>query len=170
MNTPRANKQIKARKVRLISEEGENLGIFSLEEALQKSREARKDLIEISHNADPPVCKLRDLGKYLYQQKKKEKEKKGKQKGVGKVKSVRITPRIGEHDRETKIQTIKKFLSKGYRVRIEIFLRGREKANKNFAREKLENFIQDLEEEIEIKREGKFKKTPRGVELMISKK
>jgi translation initiation factor IF-3 len=110
-----------------------------------------------------------EFGKYLYQQKKKEKDQRKKQK-AGKLKGVRISPRIAKHDLETKIGLANKFLLKGYKVRIEVFLRGREKALRDFAKERLENFLQKIEEEIEIKKESEIKKTPRGMEIIISKK
>jgi translation initiation factor IF-3 len=169
LKTPVANNQIRAPEVRLISEEGKNLGIFSREKALQYARERGLDLIEVSGNASIPVCRVMEFGKYLYQQKKKEKDQRKKQK-AGKLKNVRISPRIATHDLETKINLANKFLLKGYKVRIEIFLKGREKALRDFAKEKLENFLQKIGEEIEIKRESEIKKTPRGMEIIISKK
>ncbi len=110
-----------------------------------------------------------DIGKYLYQQKKKEKEQRKKQKS-GKIKGIRISPRIAEHDLETKVKSVSKFLLKGYKIRIEVFLKGREKGMRDFAKQKLEYFLQKLEKEVEIKKESDIKKTPRGMEIIISKK
>jgi len=112
-----------------------------------------------------------DFGKYLYSQKKKQKDQKKKQK-TGKLKSVRISPRISDHDIETKGEQIKKFLNKNYKVRIEVFLRGREKSRTlaNFAREKLEHLLEKIDKEIQIKRESDIKRSQRGMELIISKK
>jgi len=110
-----------------------------------------------------------DFGKYLYQQKKKTKGQRKKQK-IGRLKSVRISPRIAEHDFETKASLVKKFLSKGYRVRIEMFLKGREKALSDFAKEKLEDFLKKISTEMEIKTEGEIKRIPRGMEVIISRK
>lgn len=140
-----------------------------LEEAISYAKERKLDLIQISGNIDPPICKAMDVGKYFYQQKKKKKTQKEKTK-AGKLKSVRISPRISQHDLEVKASLAKKFLKKDYKVRVEVFLKGREKALFNFAKEKLEIFLQKIEEEIEIKEEGKLKRTPRGMEIMISKK
>ena len=109
------------------------------------------------------------MGKYFYQQKKKKKAQKEKT-NAGRLKSVRISPRISKHDLETKALLAKKFLKKDYKVRVEVFLKGREKALSNFAKDKLENFLQEIEKEIKIKEEGKLKRTPRGMEIMISRK
>ncbi|MCD6094590.1 translation initiation factor IF-3 [bacterium] len=169
MKIPRINHQIRAKEVRLISENGANLGVFPFEKALQYAKERNLDLIEVSKNAVPPVCKVMDFGKYLYQQKKKTKGQRKKQK-IGRLKSVRISPRIAEHDFETKASLVKKFLSKGYRVRIEMFLKGREKALSDFAKEKLEDFLKKISTEMEIKTEGEIKRIPRGMEVIISRK
>ena len=143
------------------------MGVFLLEKAIGYARERSLDLIEVSGNITPPVCRVMDVGKYLYQQKKKKKTQKEKTK-AGRLKSVRISPRISKHDLETKASLAKKFLKKDYKVKIEVFLKGREKALSNFAKEKLESFLQKIEEEIEIKEEGKLKRTPRGMEIIVS--
>jgi len=139
------------------------------EKALQYVKERGLDLIEVSGNSSISVCRAMNLGKYLYQQKKKEKDQRKKQK-TGKLKGIRISPRIAEHDLETKTELVNKFLLKGYKVRIEVFLKGREKGMKDFAKEKLEGFLQKLEEKVAIKKESDIKKTPRGIEIIVSKK
>ena len=96
------------------------MGIVPKEKALQYAKERHLDLIQITSNASIPVCRVMDLGKYLYQLKKKEKEQRKKQKS-GKIKGIRISPRIAEHDLETKAKLVSKFLLKGYKIRIEIF-------------------------------------------------
>ena len=169
LKIPRTNNQIRASKVRLISEQGKNLGIFPIEKALQYSRERNLDLIEVTVNTSPPVCKVGNLGKYLYQQKKKEKQQKQKQK-LGKIKGVRISLRISEHDLETKANLAKKFLQKGHKVKIEVYLKGREKTLANFARKKLDNLFQKIEKDTKIKEEKGIKKTPRGLEVIIAKR
>jgi len=108
------------------------------------------------------------MGKYLYQQRKKEKRQTQKQK-LGKIKGVRISPRISEHDLEIKANLAKKFLKKGHKVKIEVRLRGREKALSNFAEKKLENLFQKIEQNIRIKKESEVKRSPRGLEIMIAK-
>ncbi|HOK93923.1 MAG TPA: translation initiation factor IF-3, partial [Candidatus Pacearchaeota archaeon] len=150
-----------------MSEEGKNLGIVPKEKALQYAKERDLDLIEVSSNAPIPVCRVMKIGKYLYQQEKKEKDQRKKQK-AGKLKGVRISPRIAEHDLETKVDLANKFLLKGYKVKVEVFLKGREKGMRDFARERLEIFLQKIEEKTSIKRESEIKKTPRGMEIIIS--
>lgn len=110
-----------------------------------------------------------DFGKYMYQQEKKEKKKR---KGIkiGKLKNIRISLRISEHDLETKIKQAKKFLEKGYKVKIEVFLKGREKALSSLAKEKLEVAFQKISEEIHLKKESEPKRNPRGMEIIIAKK
>jgi translation initiation factor IF-3 len=169
LRTPRINNQIKAKEVRLISEDGKNLAIFPFEKALQYARERSLDLIEVSSSSTPLVCRVMDLGKYLYYQKKKEGKQRKKQK-IGKLKSVRISLRISPHDIEVKGGQIKKFLKKGYKVRIEVFLKGREKTLLDFAKDKLKNLFDLIKEEIEIKQESEIKRNPRGLEVTISKK
>lgn len=169
MRKPRINNQIEAKEVRLISENGENLGVFSFEKALEYAKERNLDLIEVSQNSNPPVCRVMDFGKYLYRLQKKERsQRKGAK--LGKIKNVRISLRISEHDLQTKINQAKKFLEKGYKVRIEVFLKGREKALENLAKDKLEEVFQNINSELPLKKEGEIKKNPRGVEIIISKK
>jgi len=168
LKIPQVNNQIRAKKVRLISEEGKNLGVFPFEKALQYARGRNLDLIEISNNTIPPICKTGDTGKYLYRQKKKERRQKQKQK-LGKIKGVRISLRISEHDLETKANLAKKFLQKGHKVKVEVRLRGREKALSDFAKRKLDNLFQKIEKDIKIKKEGEIKKSPRGLDITISK-
>jgi translation initiation factor IF-3 len=153
----------------VISEKNENIGKLSLEKALQYARERNLDLIEVSANSNPPVCRVMELGKYLYRLKKKERtQRKGAK--IGKLKNIRISLRISQHDLETKAEKTKKFLSKGYKVRIEVFLRGREKAFSNLAKAKLEKMFENINADIPLKKEGEMKKNPRGMEIIISKK
>lgn len=169
MKTFRINQEIKAQKVRLISAEGENLGIFSFEEALKYTKERNLDLIEVSVNGEISVCRAEKLGKFLYKKEKQERAQRKKQK-FGKIKEVRISPRISDHDLQTKENQIKKFLELGHRVKIELFLRGREKALSSFGKEKLEKLLKKLKEEMKIQMEGQIKNTPRGMEAIIAKK
>jgi translation initiation factor IF-3 len=165
----KVNEEIKADKVRLISPEGENLGIFSLKEALELARSKGLDLIEVTSNLTPPVCKLGNYGKFLYQKRKKEREQRKKLK-LGKLKIIRISPRISDHDLETKRTQIKKHLEKGRRVKIEMPLKGREKMFEKIAKDKLEEFIKKIEEEIKIKSEGEISKKGGAFEVIIKKK
>lgn len=145
------------------------MGVFSFEKALEYAKERNLDLIEVSQNSNPPVCRVMDFGKYLYRLQKKERnQRKGAK--LGKIKNIRISLRISEHDLQTKINQAKKFLEKGYKVRIEVFLKGREKALENLAKDKLEKVFQNINSELPLKKEGETKKNPRGIEIIISKK
>lgn len=120
------NEGIRAREVRVVSDDGEQYGVLTLKEALEKAQEAGMDLVEISPNADPPVCKIMDYGKFKYEKTKKDKENKKKQKQVV-TKEMRVKPHIDTHDRDTKIAQIEKFLEKEYKIKISLRLAGRQK-------------------------------------------
>ncbi len=121
----RINREIRAERVRVITEDGEQLGIMSARDALMRAEAAGVDLIEIAPNADPPVCKIMDYGKFRYHQTKKEKESKKASHQV-RVKEVKLKPNIDPHDLQTKIKQMKEFLQKGNKVRITCTFRGRE--------------------------------------------
>lgn len=161
------NNQIKAGKLRVIDEDGSQIGIITLQEALKIANERNLDLIQITEKADPPVCKIGNYGKYLYKEKKKEKE--AHKHKTKEIKGIRLTFNISQHDLETKAKQSEKFLKKGNKIRIELPLRGREKALQDFAKEKIEKFIQILKENTSIKIERELKKEPRGFTVIISK-
>ena len=150
----------------MIDETGKQLGILTLEKALQTSRERGFDLIQVTEKVFPPVCKLMDYGKYLYRLKKKEKTIKHHH--VGELKGIRLSFGISNHDLEIRANQAEKFLKKGYKVRIEMRLRGRERALQGFAREKINKFVEILEKLIPIKIERELKKQPRGLTMIIS--
>lgn len=160
------NNQIRAQEVRLIDETGKQLGIIKLEEALRLSQERNLDLIQVTERVIPPVCKIGDYGKFLYQSGKKEKSAK-KQKGG--IKGIRLTFNISQHDMETRARQAEKFLSKGEKVRIDLPLRGRQKALEGFAKEKVEKFIEMIKAVSFIKIEKELKREPRGLTMIISK-
>lgn len=143
------------------------MGVINLEEALRIARERNLDLIQVTEKVAPPVCKIGDYGKYLYREEKKNKAAK-KQKG-GELKGIRLTFNISLHDLETKARQAEKFLYKGDKVRIELLLRGREKALQGIAREKINKFIEVLKEIIPIKIERELKKEARGLTMIITK-
>ena len=120
------NEGIRAREVRVVSDDGDQYGVLTLKEALEKAQEAGMDLVEISPNANPPVCKIMDYGKFKYEKTKKDKENKKKQKQVV-TKEMRVKPHIDTHDRDTKIAQIEKFLEKEYKIKISLRLAGRQK-------------------------------------------
>ncbi len=165
---PPVNNKIRAQKVRVIDETGKQIGILLTKEALQLAKERDLDLVQVTDKAEPPVCKIIDYGKYLYSQKKKER-KKSKSKS-SQVKGVRLGFNISDHDLQTKAKAAQRFLKAGDRVRIEMRLRGREKAHKDLARKKINKFIEMMEEKTEIEKESEIKKAPRGLTLMIRKK
>lgn len=160
------NNYIRAREVRLIDETSKQLGIMPLEEALSISKERGLDLIQVTEKVEPPVCRIGDYGKYLYQQEKK--ERKIKQRG-GEVKEVRLTFAISDHDLEIRVAQSEKFLKEGNVVKVSLPLRGREKALGNFAREKMQKFIDALSKLASIKLERELKREPRGFTMIISK-
>lgn len=133
------NEQIRDKEVRLLSENGEQLGIFSAKEALQKAEEANLDLVKISPKANPPVCKIMDYSKYKFDQAKKAKEAKKKQKGA-EVKEIRLSPNIDTHDVEVKARNAIKFLKAGDKVKVTLRFRGRELGYTNAGRQVLLKF------------------------------
>ena len=139
------NEKIRAREIRVIGEDGEQFGILTVSEALALAAEKNLDLVEISPNATPPVFKIMDYGKFKYEKTKKEKENKKKQKNVV-IKEIRIKPHIDEHDKETKISQIKKFIEKEYKVKISLRLSGREKLHAESAVKILDEFADSFEE------------------------
>ena len=163
---PRVNNQIKLSQIRLIDENGQNLGIVETDKALEIAREKGLDLIEIAPNVRPPVCRIMDYGKYQYQKSREERQKKTKQKKI-EIKGVRISLRTGQHDLEVKVKQANKFLDRGHKVKIEMILRGREKALLAIAKEKLNKFIELISPDIEIEKEAE--RQPRGLSVMVIK-
>lgn len=151
----RMNQQIRAPEIRLIGEQGEQLGIVSRDEALEKAREAELDLVEISPNAKPPVCKLMDHGKYLFQQSKRQAQAKKKQKRI-QVKRLRIRPTIDIGDYQVKLRKLIQFLKEGDKVEISLRFRGREMTHKELGLEVLERLKADAAEFCDIEREPKL--------------
>jgi translation initiation factor IF-3 len=161
------NNQIKAEKIRFIDEAGKQIGIISLKEALQIAKERNLDLIQVTEKIEPPVCKLGDYGKYSYLKDKKEKAI-HKQKS-SELKGIRISFNISLHDMEIRAKLAKNFLNKGDRVKVELPLRGREKALGDVAREKMNKFLEILKEFIPIKIEKELKREQRGFAIIILK-
>lgn len=144
----RINNRITAPKVRLIDDQGKYLGLFNIEDALKVAQEKGLDLIEISPKEQPPVAKIMDFGKFLYEQRKKDKDSKKKKKTEMKV--LRLSPRVGKHDLEVRKNQSLKFLKEGHKVKIEMMLRGREMAHTDLARKLIDEFIKSLGENIKI--------------------
>lgn len=153
--------------MRLIDETGKQLGIVSFEEAGRMAQERNLDLIQVTEKVDPPVCKLGDFGKYLYQEEKREKE--AKKHVGGETKGIRLSYNISIHDLEVRARQAEKFLKKGDRIFVELRLRGREKAFQNLAREKMNKFLNIIDGFIPIKIERELKREPRGLTIVIAK-
>ena len=141
---PRINREIKAKEVRLINYNGENLGVVSTQEALKIAQEVGLDLIEISPQVNPPVCKVLDYGKYKYEMQKKKNEAKKNQKVVS-IKELKLRPMIEAHDYEVKLKQAKKFLSQGDKVKFTMRYKGREMSANDMGKEILNKLIEDLE-------------------------
>ncbi len=157
-NGPRINEEIRVKEVRLIDETGENRGVVSIKEALAAAEEAGLDLIEISPQANPPVCKILDIGKYKYEMQKRKAEAKKKQKVV-EIKELKLRPMIDTHDYEVKVKQAKKFLGEGNKVKFTMRYKGREMNTADMGKDVLMRLLDDLEGickvESEPKMEGK---------------
>ena len=142
---PRVNDRIRAPEIRLIGAEGENIGLVTPERGMQLAEQAGLDLVEISPNAAPPVCKIMDFGKFKYEQQKRESEARKKQKTI-EVKEVKFRPNTDTHDYDGKMRNVVKFLENGDKVKVTLRFRGREMAHQNLGRDLLERVAADIEE------------------------
>ena len=152
--------------MRLIDDTGNNLGVVDILKALELARQKDLDLIEIAPQAKPPVARIIDFGKYQYLQEKQIRQQKAKQKTTG-LKLIKIRPSISEHDAMTKIKKLEKFLTEGHKVKIDMFLKGRERAHKDFAKEKFDKFISLIQ--IKYSVEQALRPLPTGFTILISK-
>lgn len=139
------NEQIRDREIRLIGENGEQLGVMPTKEAMRLAKEVELDLVKIAPTAKPPVCKIIDYGKYRYELVRKEKEAKKKQKVID-VKEVRLSPNIDVNDLNTKVSAARKFIQKGNKVKVTLRFRGREMAHIQSSRHILDDFAKELED------------------------
>ncbi len=155
---PRVNESIIADEIRVVDADGEMQGVMSVEEAIKLAEEEGLDLVEISPNAKPPVCKILDYGKYKYEQQKKAAEARKNQKTVD-VKEVKIRPGIEEHDYNVKMRNARKFLENGDKVKVTMRFRGREMAHQNIGFDLLKRMIEELSDvgkvDLEPKMEGR---------------
>ena len=156
--------------MRVIDKNGKQLGVLSFKDAMDEAWQSGLDLVKITDNVEPPVCKIMDYGKYAYQEQKKAR-KQQHQKG-GETKSIRLTFNISPNDMKTRIKTAEKFLNKGDKVRIELVLRGRQKAYslRSHAEEKIKEFLEMLKESTIVKIERELKKEGKGLTMIIVKK
>jgi len=167
LNRVFTNTQIRAAQVKLIDEAGKQLGVMALADALLVAKERKLDVIQVSEKVDPPICKLGDYGKFLYQQGKKDRKVQKRQ--GGELKEVRLSFNISPHDIETRVRQAEKFLGRGDRIRITLPLHGREKALEGYARGKMTKFIEILQPILPVKIEKSLTREPRGLSMIVAK-
>ena len=148
-NGPRVNEEITAQKVRVVAPDGEMLGVLSPEAAIQAAYEAGLDLVEVSPNVEPPVCKILDYGKFKYEAQKKKAEARKKQKVIN-VKEIKMRPGIDEHDYQTKMKAMNRFVDDGDKVKVTIRFRGREVAHQELGAKVLNRVRTDLDEKVKV--------------------
>jgi len=163
------NNFIRAKEVRVVDETGKQLGLMNIFEAIDLAKSRGLDLIQVTEKVDPPVCKIGDYGKYLYSLQKKERKIKANTK-ESKLKEIQLGFNISPHDIEVKASQAEKFLKEGDKIKINMVLKGREKAMGDFAKNKIKFFTESLEKLIPIKTERELKREPRGFTAIISKK
>ena len=161
------NEQIRDREVRVIGEEGQQLGVMPPKEAMKLAKEANVDLVKIAPSANPPVCKLVNYGKYRYEMARKEKEARKKQKVV-ELKEIRLSPNIDSNDLNTKMSAAKKFLSKGDKVKITLRFRGREMAHMSASKHILDDFAANLSDTAVVEKAPKVE--GRSISMVLAEK
>ena len=161
------NGQIRDKEVRVIAENGDQLGVMPVKEAMKLAQEAELDLVKIAPKAQPPVCKIIDYGKYRYELARKEKEAKKKQKTV-EVKEVRISPNIDTNDLNTKVNNAKKFIAKGNKVKVTLRVRGREMAHMQQSKHILDDFAELLAEVAVVEKPAKLE--GRSMSMVLTEK
>ncbi|MGN0335329.1 MAG: translation initiation factor IF-3 [Lachnospiraceae bacterium] len=161
------NEQIRDKEVRVIAENGEQLGIMSAKDAMKLAREAELDLVKIAPTAKPPVCKIIDYGKYRYEMARKEKEAKKKQKTI-EIKEIRLSPNIEENDLNTKIASAKKFIAKGDRVKVTLRFRGREMAHVQSSKQILDVFAEKMSDVATVEKAPKLE--GRNMSMFLTEK
>ena len=161
------NGQLRDKEVRVIAENGDQLGVMPVKEAMKLAQEAELDLVKIAPKAQPPVCKIIDYGKYRYELARKEKEAKKKQKTV-EVKEVRISPNIDTNDLNTKVNNAKKFIAKGNKVKVTLRFRGREMAHMQQSKHILDDFAEMLAEVAVVEKPAKLE--GRSMSMVLTEK
>lgn len=146
---PRVNEQIGVPRVRLIDETGDNVGVVTRDEALERAADAGLDLVEISPNADPPVCKILDYGRFKYEDQKKKNEARKKQKVI-EVKEIKLRPNIDEHDYDVKMRAIERFIAEGDKVKVTMRFRGREMVHQELGLNVLNRVRDQFAEETKV--------------------
>lgn len=148
----RRNELIRAREVRVIGSEGDQLGIMPRNDAIELAREAGLDLVEVAATSDPPVCRIMDYGKFKYEQQKKKADAKKRQ-SVIQIKEIKVRPKTDDHDYETKLRHVRRFLEDGDRCKVTVFFRGREIVHKDRGLAILERMVQDLADVAKMEQE-----------------
>ena len=166
-DTTNVNNQIRAEEVRIIGSDGEQIGVLPINEALERAGESGMDLVEVSPNAKPPVCKIMDYGKYKYQQTKQKQEAKKKQKGY-QIKEIKVRPKTEAHDLETKVKNIERFIDKNNKVKITLVFRGREIILKEQGQKVLEKLVEMTEDFAQVEQSPKYE--GRVVTMLLSPK
>lgn len=161
------NEQIRAREVRVVTDENEQLGIMNIGDALAEADDRGLDLVEVAPNGRPPVCRIMNYGKYRYEQQKREKEEKKKQK-VFQVKEVKLRPNIEDHDFYVKLKSAQRFLSDGNKVKVTIMFRGREMTHPELGSNVLERVIKELGDKIICEKSPKLE--GRNMTMVIAPK
>ncbi len=161
------NEQIRDKEVRLIGENGEQLGVMSARDALKLAREADLDLVKIAPTAKPPVCKIIDYGKYRYDLARKEKEARKKQR-ITEVKEIRLSPNIDDNDLNTKVNAARKFIEKGDKVKVTLRFRGREMAHMSSSKVILDVFAEKLSDIAVVEKPAKLE--GRSMQIVLGEK
>jgi translation initiation factor IF-3 len=151
----RVNQRIRAPKIRVISAEGEQLGIMDVADALRQAEAAGLDLVEVAPGVDPPVCKIMDYGKFRFEESKKEHERKKKQ-AVVVLKEVKLRPKTEEHDLDYKVKNVKKFLGDGCKIKVTLMFKGREITHPEQARKLLDKLVELVGEEGQVEQPPRF--------------
>ena len=166
-DAPRINEEIRAREVRVVSADNDQLGIMSVRDALAMAEEQHLDLVEVAPNGKPPVCRIMNYGKYRYEQQKREKEAKKKQKTFT-LKEVKLRPHIEDHDFYVKLKNAAKFLGDGNKVKVTIMFRGRELSHPELGLNVLTRFAGELTDQAVVEKEAKLE--GRNMTMILAKK
>ena len=140
---PRTNRQIRVGEVRIVDDDGQQVGVMPTEQALRRAEEAGLDLIEVAASASPPVCRIADLGKFRFEQDKRARDAK-KNQHVSEVKEVRLRPRTDEHDLQVRVRAARRFLEDGHKVKVEVRFRGREASHPEIARAQIASIAEGV--------------------------
>ena len=165
----RTNERIRVPDVRVVDENGEAMGVLKIEDALTLARERGYDLVEVSPKAEPPVCRLLDYGQFKYQKDKEQRAQKAHARKV-EVKGIRLSVKMGEHDQDIRLQKAFEFLAEGHKLKIEIILRGREKAHTDVARKRIEDFIAKVQEKHPLFIEQPFTRQAGNCSAIVGRK